>query len=49
VTPDAGSDVDQLVTLRGQRWTVSVQIATSLAVSVVLTVALSLFAWLARR
>jgi hypothetical protein len=37
------------VTLRGDGWTVYVPIATSIVVSLVLTAALSLFAWLARR
>ena len=36
-------------TLRGDRWTVYAPIATSIVVSLVLTAALSLFAWLARR
>ena len=33
----------------GDRWTVYAPIATSIVVSLVLTAALSLFAWLARR
>ncbi len=37
------------VTISGDRWTVYAPIATSIVVSVVLTIALSLFAWLARR
>jgi len=37
------------VTLRGDGWTVYAPIATSIVVSIVLTAALSLFAWLARR
>jgi hypothetical protein len=37
------------VTIRGDGWTVYAPIATSIVVSVVLTAALSLFAWLARR
>jgi DUF2905 family protein len=36
-------------TLSGDRWTVYAPIATSIVVSLVLTAALSLFAWLARR
>jgi hypothetical protein len=36
-------------TVRGDRWTVYAPIATSIVVSLVLTAALSLFAWLARR
>jgi hypothetical protein len=36
-------------TVRGDGWTVYAPIATSIVVSLVLTVALSLFAWLARR
>jgi len=36
-------------TLRGDRWTVYAPVATSIVVSLVLTAALSLFAWLARR
>lgn len=36
-------------TFSGDRWTVYAPIATSILVSVVLTAALSLFAWLARR
>ena len=36
-------------TLRGDGWTVYAPIATSIVVSLVLTAALSLFAWLARR
>jgi len=36
-------------TFRGDRWTVYAPIATSIVVSLVLTAALSLFAWLARR
>ena len=35
--------------LRGDGWTVYAPIATSIVVSLVLTAALSLFAWLARR
>jgi hypothetical protein len=35
--------------LGGDGWTVYIPIATSIVVSLVLTVALSLFAWLARR
>ncbi len=35
--------------VRGDGWTFYAPIATSILVSVVLTVALSLFAWLARR
>jgi hypothetical protein len=37
------------ITLRGDGWTVYAPIATSIVVSLVLTAALSLFAWLARR
>ena len=37
------------VTLRGDGWTVYAPLATSIVVSLVLTAALSLFAWLARR
>jgi hypothetical protein len=37
------------ITLRGDGWTVYAPIATSIVVSLVLTVGLSLFAWLARR
>jgi Protein of unknown function (DUF2905) len=37
------------VTLRGDGWTAYAPIATSIVVSLVLTAALSLFAWLARR
>ena len=37
------------MTLRGDGWTVYAPIATSIVVSLVLTAALSLFAWLARR
>jgi hypothetical protein len=37
------------VRLGGDGWTVYIPIATSIVVSLVLTVALSLFAWLARR
>ena len=37
------------LTFGGDRWTVYAPIATSIVVSLVLTVALSLFAWLARR
>jgi hypothetical protein len=37
------------ITLRGDRWTVYAPIATSIVVSLVLTAALSVFAWLARR
>ena len=37
------------ITFGGERWTVYAPIATSIVVSVVLTAALSLFAWLARR
>ena len=36
-------------TVRGDGWTVYAPIATSIVVSLVLTGALSLFAWLARR
>lgn len=36
-------------TFSGDRWTVYAPIATSIVVSLVLTAALSLFAWLARR
>jgi len=36
-------------TIRGNGWTVYAPIATSIVVSLVLTAALSLFAWLARR
>jgi hypothetical protein len=35
--------------LGGDGWTVYIPIATSIVVSLVLTMALSLFAWLARR
>jgi len=37
------------LTFRGDGWTVYAPIATSIVVSIVLTAALSLFAWLARR
>ncbi|HJW48826.1 MAG TPA: DUF2905 domain-containing protein [Candidatus Limnocylindria bacterium] len=37
------------LTFSGDRWTVYAPIATSIVVSLVLTAALSLFAWLARR
>lgn len=37
------------LTVRGDGWTVYAPIATSIVVSLVLTAALSLFAWLARR
>jgi Protein of unknown function (DUF2905) len=37
------------LTFRGDGWTVYAPIATSIVVSLVLTAALSLFAWLARR
>ncbi len=37
------------LTLRGDGWTVYLPIATSILVSIVLTAALSVFAWLARR
>lgn len=37
------------MTLRGDGWTVYAPIATSIVVSLVLTAALSLFAWFARR
>ena len=37
------------ITFRGDGWTVHAPIATSIIVSLVLTAALSLFAWLARR
>jgi hypothetical protein len=37
------------ITIRGDSWTVYAPIATSIVVSLVLTAALSLFAWLARR
>jgi hypothetical protein len=37
------------LTIGGDGWRVYVPIATSIVVSLVLTVALSLFAWLARR
>ena len=37
------------VAVRGDGWAVYAPIATSIVVSVVLTAALSLFAWLARR
>ncbi len=37
------------ITLRGDGWTVYAPVATSIVVSLVLTAALSLFAWLARR
>ncbi|MDP9264606.1 MAG: DUF2905 domain-containing protein [Chloroflexota bacterium] len=36
-------------TLRGDRWTVHAPLATSLLVSIGLTLGLSLFAWLSRR
>jgi hypothetical protein len=36
-------------TIRGDGWTMYAPIATSIVVSLVLTAALSLFAWLARR
>jgi hypothetical protein len=36
-------------TFEGDRWTVYAPIATSIVVSLALTAALSLFAWLARR
>ena len=36
-------------TFGGDRWTVYAPIATSIVVSLLLTAALSLFAWLARR
>jgi hypothetical protein len=36
-------------TIRGDGWTVYAPIATSIVVSLVLTVSLSLFAWFARR
>jgi hypothetical protein len=36
-------------TFSGDRWTIYAPIATSIVVSLVLTAALSLFAWLARR
>lgn len=36
-------------TMQGDRWTVYAPIATSIIVSIVLTVALNLIAWLARR
>ena len=37
------------LTFGGDGWSVYVPVATSIVVSLVLTVALSLFAWLARR
>ncbi len=37
------------ITVGGNGWTVYAPIATSIVVSLVLTAALSLFAWLARR
>jgi hypothetical protein len=37
------------ITVQGDGWTVYAPIATSIVVSLVLTAALSLFAWLARR
>jgi hypothetical protein len=37
------------VTLGGDRWTVYVPIATSIVLSVLLTLGLTLFAWLGRR
>lgn len=37
------------IAVRGDGWTVYAPIATSIVVSLVLTAALSLFAWLARR
>jgi DUF2905 family protein len=37
------------LTFRGEGWTVYAPIATSIVVSLVLTAALSLFAWFARR
>jgi hypothetical protein len=37
------------LTFSGDRWTVYAPIATSIVVSLVLTAALSLFAWVARR
>lgn len=37
------------LTVRGDGWTFYAPIATSILVSIVLTAALSLFAWLARR
>ena len=37
------------ITFRGDGWTVYAPIATSIVVSLVLTAALSLFAWFARR
>lgn len=37
------------VTFGGDRWTVYAPIATSIVVSLLLTAALSLFAWFARR
>jgi hypothetical protein len=37
------------LTFGGDRWTVYVPIATSIVVSLLLTLALSLFAWFARR
>ena len=37
------------VSFSGDRWTVYAPIATSIVVGLVLTTALSLFAWLARR
>lgn len=37
------------LTIESERWTVHAPIATSIIVSIVLTLALNLFAWLARR
>jgi len=37
------------VTARGEGWTLYAPIATSIVLSIVLTLALNLFAWLARR
>ena len=37
------------LTVQGDRWTLYAPIATSIIVSIALTVALNLFAWLARR
>ena len=37
------------LTVQGDRWTLYAPIATSIVVSILLTVALNLFAWLARR
>lgn len=37
------------ITVRGEGWTFYAPIATSILLSIVLTVGLSLFAWLARR